>query len=195
MPQNSGLGSRQRVHALLQWAAMDPNPYESPSADPLGTNTAVGGAVSPRVVSELTGTKPWVRFLAVLAFLGAGFTILAGLGVSAAMMKQMGPGALFIGVLYVLMGLIYIVPAIKLWKYGSAITQFQYSGSNDHLESALSAQRGFWKITGIMVIVGFVLVILFAVGMVIFGIRMASQDDFNIPLDGEVMEVPNFELE
>ena len=46
-----------------------------------------------------------------------------------------------------------------------------------------------------MVIVGFVLVILFAVGMVIFGIRMASQDDFNIPLDGEVMEVPNFELE
>ena len=69
---------------------MDPNPYESPSADPLGTNTAVGGAVSPRVVSELTGTKPWVRFLAVLAFLGAGFTILAGLGVSAAMMKQMG---------------------------------------------------------------------------------------------------------
>ena len=151
--------------------------------------------MSPRVVSELTGTKPWVRFLAVLAFLGAGFTILAGLGVSAAMMKQMGPGALFIGVLYVLMGLIYIVPAIKLWKYGSAITQFQYSGSNDHLESALSAQRGFWKITGIMVIVGFVLVILFAVGMVIFGIRMASQDDFNIPLDGEVMEVPNFELE
>ena len=171
---------------------MDANPYESPSSDPLGTNTAAGGGVTPRVVSELAGTKPWVRLMAVLGFLGAGFMILAGLGRSVAMRAQIGPGAIAIGVLYALMGLIYLFPAIKLWKFGSSILQLQHSNSTEHLEEALAQQRGFWKLTGIMIIVGFVLGILMSVGMGVLGFSMSNQGGFDIPLDEGAIETPNF---
>ena len=174
---------------------MDANPYESPSTDPLGSNTAASSGVTPRVVSELSGTKPWVRLLAVLGFLGAGFMILAGLGMSAMMMTQIGPGAIVIGALYALMGLIYLFPAIKLWKYGSAILQLQFSNSTEHLEEAMAQQRGFWKLTGIMIIVGFVLGILMSIGMGVLGFSMSNQGGFDIPLDEGAIETPNFELE
>ena len=180
-------------NCLILWI-MDMNPYQSPSADPLGTNTASRTGVTPRTVSELVGTKPWVRFISVLLFIGAGMIMLGGLAVSIAMMSQVGVAAVLAGGLYAVFGLLYLIPALKLWKYGSAITQLQFSNSSGDLEEAMSQQRSFWKFIGIMTIVGFVVGILAAVGMAAFGVNMASQG-VDFPLDMESMEQPNFELE
>lgn len=174
---------------------MPANPYESPSSDPLGANTAAGRGVTPRVVSELVGTKPWVRMMAVLGFIGVGFMVLGGLGMSGAMMTQMGPAAIVFGAVYALMGLIYLFPAIKLWKYGTSILRLQYSSTTDNLEEALTYQRGFWKLTGIMVIVGVALGLLFSVAMGIFGATMAMKGGVDIPLDEGAFDTSDFELD
>ncbi len=169
---------------------MDQNPYQSPTSDLTGTNSAANSEVSPRAISELLGTKPWVRFIAVLGFIGAAFMFLGSLGMFAAA-TQVGAPMAIVGVIYILYGIIFIFPTLKLWKYGSAIGNLQISRSTAHLEEALLQQRVYWKFIGIMIIIGFVLGIVMAIAMASIGAAV-SQGAFPMPTDGEP---PNFNFE
>lgn len=180
-----------------QAPGMEANPYQSPSADPLGTNTAAAVGVTPRTISELAGTRPWVRLLAVLGILssvvmlliGAANIVMGALGASggnsafAEIGMAGGPILIIGGVFYLLIGFLYLFPSIKLWKFGSSIRQLQLTHGVEDLEAAIAQQRGFWKFTGIMAILGIVLVILMIIGTIVFGAAMASQagGGFEIP--------------
>jgi len=113
-------------------------------------------AASPRLTQALRGTRPWVLFLAVLGFITCGLMVLGGLffmvAGAAGGARGSGVGAI-IGLLYMLMGALYAVPAFYLWNYGSRIGQFLRSGSMMMAESALEAQKSFWKFVGIMTLI------------------------------------------
>lgn len=159
---------------------MSSDPYSSPAPQVQPPAISSSVEVTQGVLAQLAGTKPWVRFMAVLMFIGTGFMLLAGIfmllagGAMAAVgNSQMGPipGGILVGmsVLYLVLAALYIYPAIKLWKYADRIATLLNSKSVTDLEGALGHQRSFWKFVGIMVIAIFALyivafIVLFAVG-------------------------------
>ena len=169
---------------------METNPYAaSPVAAGAPHSQNPGGLVAEAVISQLAGTKPWVRFFSVLTFIGAGLMLLGGVfmliaGVAgAAMGSSGGPGSpssmgfasggMMVGmaVIYLLLALLYIYPGIKLWKYASRIASLMYTRAEIDLETALNEQRAFWKFAGISVIV---MIALYIVAIVVIAITAGA---------------------
>ncbi len=149
------------------------NPY-MPPADPAARAYPTGGGagVSEMSVEMLRQTKPWVVFLSVMSFIGAGFMALLGviMLVAGALAPTGGPPTALLGLVYVPMAFFYVYPGVKLWKFGSAIGRLMASRDASDLDAALSEQKSFWKYVGICVIVGMVLEVLFIVGAVVVGV-------------------------
>lgn len=159
---------------------MSIDPYSSPAIEARPPSFSASPAVSQGVLAQLAGTKPWVRFMSVLMFVGAGFILLVALvmlvagGTIAANAKTSGgalPAGMMTGIaiFYALLSVIYIYPALKLWKYASQIGALLISGSMMDLESALNHQRSFWKYVGILVIAMFALYFVALIAMLAVG--------------------------
>lgn len=151
------------------------NPYSSSALDPVASTPGAG--LSPAVLQTLAGTRPWVRFCSIIGFIVTGLIFLMAavmLFGGAAMFATGGENALtgslpvIFALVYVVMGLFYLFPSIKLWKYGTHIASLMSSQSMADLEAALESQRSFWKFVGVMILVGICLYILiFVIGMVV----------------------------
>ena len=151
------------------------NPFAAPLslvADPSGSP----GAVSAGVVETLRRTKGWVRFMAVLGFVGAGLSLLVGLGFAAvsfvAGTRPSGqapapmPVTLLVGyaLLMCVAAVIYLFPSLRLLKYASAITRLELARDSGTLEAALEQQRAFWCLVGVISLVSILLYGLLLVG-------------------------------
>jgi hypothetical protein len=115
------------------------------------------------VTIALAGTRPWVRLVSILGFLGAGFMFLVGIAlavggtaVTGALGEQGGPPFAILGVIYACMGLLYFVPSLHLWRYGGHIQAYLHDPQTPRLELALEAQRRFWKFVGILAAISIV---------------------------------------
>ena len=157
---------------------MSTDPYSTPAANELPASHYTDATVSQGVLRQLAGTKGWVRFMSVLMFIGAGFMLLIALvmllaGGSIFQSGKAGtlPAGMMTGIasLYAGLSILYIYPALKLWKYASGIAALLISGSSLDLEGALSQQRSFWKFLGIMVIALFVLYFVIIIAMAVLG--------------------------
>jgi hypothetical protein len=155
-----------------------------PRAQPLAPAFGAAAAserpkASMRMTAALRSTRPWVIFLAILGFIGCGFMVLGGLmmmvimGVAGG--KEAGAIGGIIGVVYLAFGALYFVPAFLLMKFGSSIGKFLQTGSTDHADTALEAQKSFWKFIGIMTIIAMALGILFAIIGAVLGAKAASK--------------------
>jgi hypothetical protein len=169
----------------------NPNPYSPPSANIVaGVDTAMAGdghMVSTTVVELLRRTKTWVRVVGVVMWLGVGFMVLAAIGMGVMSLTMGGAGGadaaapfgssgamLGMAVMYLVLAGVYVMPATKLWNYGSRIDDLLHSRSNADLEAALDAQRGFWSFVGVAFLVMIALYVLFFVGAVAFGALSAA---------------------
>lgn len=134
----------------------DVNPYQSPmtttgaSGDVGAADPSLGGAAG-----MLRQTKPWVRFISVMLFFGAGFIAIIGLvfvafGMGGAMPGPLGP---IMGLVYIVMALLYVVPGVFLWKYADRIGVFLREQTPGRLTLALESQKSFWKFMGILMLV------------------------------------------
>lgn len=159
---------------------MEMNPYTSPAIqNPLAPGAYGETQVSTAAIQQLADTKPWVRFLSVLVFVGAGFLLLAAAGMLIAgaagtAMAMPGrssglPAGMGIGlaILYGLMAFLYIFPGIKLWKYADHIAALVQTRRDSDLVAALDQQRSFWKFVGIMTIITLVVYVFIIVAVVI----------------------------
>jgi hypothetical protein len=164
---------------------MEANPYSSPSANLYGAASGAGAdAVSPGTIAQLAGTKPWVRFMSVLLWIGVAFMLLAGAGMG--VVSVMGAGKattgpfggkelIFFAIIYGVMAFVYIFPAIKLWKYANRIGSLGASHSVADLDAALNEQRSFWKFIGVMTIIMLSLYLVAVIGFVAFGATAAMK--------------------
>lgn len=157
---------------------MSIDPYSSPATYAQPPSFSTGSAVSQGVVAQLAGTKPWVRFISVLMFLGAGLMLILGLvmvvmgsAIASASNNQMFAGGMgvVLAAVYIVMAAFYIYPALKLWKYANSIGALMSSGSVLDLETALSQQRSFWKFIGIIFLVFVSLYALIFIGAIVLG--------------------------
>lgn len=157
---------------------MSIDPYSSPATHAQPPSFSAGSAVSQGVVAQLAGTKPWVRFISVLMFLGAGLMLILGVVmvlmggvIASASNNQMFAGGMgvVLAAIYIVMAAFYIYPALKLWKYANSIGALMSSGSVLDLETALSQQRSFWKFIGIIFLVFVSLYALIFIGAIVLG--------------------------
>jgi hypothetical protein len=129
-----------------------PSLAESPVDDP--------AAVPDHIVEQLRGTRPWVIFLAVLGFLGAGVMVLLGVVMMVVAGAATGSAAKlpsWVGLVYVVFSAICLVPAIYMIRYASSIGRLIRDPRMELLGAALNAQRVYWKALGLMCIGMFVL--------------------------------------
>jgi hypothetical protein len=149
------------------------NPYAAPAAE-VGVTDAGQGIDA--LLLQLRGTKPWVRFLSVLGFIGTGLGVLAGLGLGAA--GGLGAGlamseSLMFGMIYVLMALLYFFPSLQLHRYAGAIEDALRTRASAAVATALQKQQTFWRTVGIMMLVLIVLWVLAVMGAIGAGVFAA----------------------
>ncbi len=139
-----------------------------------------GTEIDPRVIQVLLGTRPWVRFMAVLMFIGAGLMVLVALVMLAAggtvfgMGDLPGGGMAVIALIYAALAILYIYPALKLWSYASKINVLASMQDSNSLFVALDQQRSFWKFIGVMMLIVISLYVVIGFGAVIIGVASAT---------------------
>jgi len=171
---------------------------EENSMDSVPDNTPGGEEVKPADKGEeqpedvlltadgkkfLNQTRPWVRFLAIMVFIGAAFILLGGLmiilvgltgsifGASGGVFEQLPGGGFAVGLIYLVVAVLYVPPGIFLSRYASAIKILESTCTSQALEKALKYQKSFWRYVGIMTVIGLVVtaaVIAFSFAVALF---------------------------
>ncbi|CAA9376954.1 MAG: hypothetical protein AVDCRST_MAG64-359 [uncultured Phycisphaerae bacterium] len=115
--------------------------------------------ISARTMELLRQTRPWVIFFSVLGFLLTGLMLLAGTVVTFAGLATPRGSRMpaLVGLVYIAFSAVYLFPALFLWRYGMRIGSLVARGQVEDLESALEAQKSFWRLSGIIVIAAIVL--------------------------------------
>jgi hypothetical protein len=153
-------------------------PYRPPRAGLSQRPSAPADAgVSPRMIASLDKTRPWVVFIAILMIIGCAFLVLAAvimlaMGSLLGISSELAPfgGAAFGGA-YLLMALLYLFPALYLWRYGRAIRRIG-RGNVAAMEDALEHQASFWRFVGIMGAVVIVIYLIVIVIGIVLGVVM-----------------------
>jgi len=130
--------------------------------------------ISSTVVNLLRQTKPWVRLLAALGFIGIAFMLLASVSMLAlwSFARSGLPAGFGIVMMvgYILMAGVQLPAAIFLNRYASHIGALVNSNAPGDLEAAMSAQKSFWRYVGILTLIMLCLYILVILGMIVAGI-------------------------
>jgi len=125
--------------------------------------------VSRRTVEMLSQTRPWVRLIGVLLWIGVVFLVLGALFmVIAGVAAQGAVIAVGLGLVYGVTAIIYGYFAKLLTAYAACISSLEASETVDDLEAALEVQKNFWRLAGIIT-VAFLLIYLFIIVFAILG--------------------------
>jgi hypothetical protein len=135
-------------------------------------------AITPSMMESLKGTKPWVRFLSILGFIGTGFLVLIGLFslLGAGFLGSLGNtplGALpmvLIGSLYLILGFLYMIPTLYLFRYADGIQKALTRDVVGGLEYALKNQKSFWTFVGILAMIVLIIQVLALLVLIIVGV-------------------------
>ena len=136
-----------------QDASIGANPYASPTAIASTWAAETTGAVTPRTVDLLSRTRPWVLLMSILMFLASLFMVLVGGIFFARWGARNVAAASGAMAAYVVMGVMYVIPAIYLYRYARKISDLKVSHHLTDLEGALEAQKSFWKFVGIAAVI------------------------------------------
>lgn len=113
---------------------------------------------------SLRATRPWTRFMSVLGFIASGLMVLAGAGVIVGEryipVSEKAPPLVFMGIIYILSAVCYLIPSIWLSKFSTAVSDFLKSGDAIELGKAIAYQKSFWKFVGILVLLFIALTVL-----------------------------------
>lgn len=147
------------------------NPFAPPTAVDTGPVVSAKTSVPDTVVELLGETRPWVKLMAVLAFIMIPLLLLAGVGVALA--TGFKNAASFVPLMITM--LVYVPAAVFLWKYAGSIRQLQKGGGQVALEAALRSQKSFWKYLGILACVMLSIYGVVIVGAIIVGLMGAPR--------------------
>jgi len=144
------------------------NPYQGPEAAVVPDNVPAGqGTLTEAMLIQLKGASPWLRFVGVLGFIGAGFTILTGI-VFLAMVPfftrsfaGIDPFSgimdaavwVIIAVSCIIVGAFMFLPSLFMYRFGEKIRGYLRTGAGQELEAAFKNNRLLWKFIGIICIV------------------------------------------
>ena len=156
------------------------NPYHSPETQIVPTAAQSAGVeLTVKMLQYLNEASPWLRFIGILGYIGAGFTAFGGL-IGAISMNALGSafdfssdfgagfGPMFL--LYIPLALLVFLPAHFTFKFGQKIRAYKFTNSTEDLEEALKNNKSYWKFTGILYIISLALLPVMFIAMIIVGV-------------------------
>ena len=149
----------------------DPNPYAAPEAPldyPLDQQTAAGDRpVTLVILRAMSQTRLWVLLFGALLLVG-GAGVIVACPVLVVVSLVTGDSELLIAAsVCIFYGLLYFVAGYYLSLYARRIRLLQQSRQMRDLESAIVAQKSFWKFVGVVLVAGTVLAGVIAGGLAI----------------------------
>ena len=134
-------------------------------------NQPIPFTITEPMLTSLRQTRPWARFLSILGFISISLMVIGGtiniFVLSGDNAQNTFLPAIFMGALNILMGLLYLFPALFLFKFSTSIGRLLDGGGPREMEETLSNQKSFWKFIGILIIVIFCIAILGIVAAII----------------------------
>lgn len=111
-------------------------------------------AIDPSALAEVQGTKPWLRFLSILGFIGSAICVLAAFGMAAVGLFGKERPILMAGLaaFYVLIAFTYLLTSLYLHWAANAAAEAIDRPTPENLTAFLARNRRFWKLIGIMAI-------------------------------------------
>ena len=118
-------------------------------------------------MQSLRGTKPWLRFVAIMLFIGGGLFCL-GVVITMVAAGTTSEWALLIAsLMYGVIATVYLMLGVYLNRYATHLNGLLTYRREDHLELAFEAQRKFWRLLGIVIIAA---IGLYLVAIAVFGV-------------------------
>ena len=149
---------------------MRANPYQAPEADLDDAPRAVSGEVDglSEILTPLKQTRPWVKLVSVAGLVGA--VLLALLGVITFFTDV--KNATLMGIVYLLVGAVYVVPSLHLSRYASSIRELLRTRDTPTLVRALGHQQKFWHFSGVLTLL---VLALYAIGFLVVIVMVLSK--------------------
>jgi len=136
------------------------NPYKSPETTVVPEKVQGGSGLTETMLGYLKEASPWMRFIGILGFIGAGFTCLIGIifAVASSALTDFTEGfgnfpVWLLSLFYIGLGAVLFFPARFTYNFGAKLRNFQFSGSDEDLEAAFKNNKSLWKFQGILYIV------------------------------------------
>jgi len=158
------------------------NPYQSPETIVVPDNVpAEQGFLTEAMLIQLKGASPWLRFVGVLGFIGAGFTILTGVifltivpffsrswaDFNAFSGSTNAVSFMLIAMFSIVVGILMVLPSLFMYRFGEKIRGYLRTGAEQELEAAFKNNRLLWKYVGIICIIQLAFFPLMMIGSVI----------------------------
>ena len=120
------------------------------------------------LIQLLIETRPWVRFIGIMTMIAAVLMVIGGLvatlgGFAGGRMGGVG----FAGLIYLVMSMLYIYPALCLMRFASSITEAELSGQMANVNEAILHQKKFWRFCGIVAVLVLIFYALSLVGVML----------------------------
>ena len=115
--------------------------------------------------NQIRQTTPWMTFLSVMGFIAAGLMTLGALIIMLlAPTYGRGSGYLtFVGFIYLIFAAVMAVLANYMYQSANNYKKYCDIGNSELLDKAFTAQKKYWKTTGILTIVFIVLAIIMGI--------------------------------
>lgn len=136
------------------------------------TETLTGEITEP-----LRRTRPWMKFLAIMGFIGCGFVVLDTLFLFFGFILHPADTAprglprgwmMLLALIYLVTAFfVYFMPSLLLIRSASALDGIESEGTLSSIAEASERQRRFWKYCGILLIVAISIVLLTAIAAAI----------------------------
>jgi len=168
------------------------NPYQSPETVAAPVNPLVTqGTLTETMLIYLKGASPWLRFIGILGFIGAGLTALSGFSLFAVIPvinRLWGeiPGidvslrgalsSIFSGSMAVFCvgaGVVMFFPSLFVYRFGEKIRSYLRTGTEKDLELAFKNNKSLWKFLGIISIIELVFIPMAIVGSIVAVVAVA----------------------
>jgi hypothetical protein len=154
------------------------NPWQSPGTEVRAEeNSAAQGGLTAAMIRYLKEASPWLRFIGILEYIGAGLLAAGGVlvtSVFAVTGRTFGSAGTavgaFAGLIYVVLAVISFFPARFTYYFGAKIRSYLSGNMDKDLEAAFKNNKSLWKFAGILMIVYLAFIPLGIIGMVIAAI-------------------------
>ena len=145
-------------------------PLDRSASDQSAEERSTDGDTLPlSLCRAATGSRPWVQFIAVIAFVYGGLSVLGGIFLLIEGANKSLPPVVASGLFSLIYGAVATAGGFLLTNYGNRLGSLHYSKSPTILEKALDALKGFWIYVSIFLIVLLAFVVFVVVWVVAIG--------------------------
>lgn len=120
------------------------------------------GPLTPEMEKEIAATHPWMRFIAIMAFIFLGLLLLGGFA-------SVASGEAMVVVVVIIFMLILIFPVVFLLQSANSFKDYLATRDQQALLNAIQKSKAHWRYAGILLIISIVFQLISVVVLLVGG--------------------------